>query len=1053
MRAVEMRFRTGPANFWRFSHLLLGCAILLVHAATAGAAISSSGDVTPDPSTTTSSQTLYIGRSAIGAMTVDDGSVVASGTSYIGYNTGGTGAATVTGSGSTWNSRNLTIGDSGSGQLIISAGGKVNSSAFGTIGDGPGSTGAVEVSGAGSEWNGSSFLTVGDQGSGTLIISDGGLVSNSIGEVGGFDGDGHATVTGAGSRWINSGTFTVGAFGRGTMTIADGGLVSSSAGSMGDGSGDSGRLTIEGSGSRWIVTNELTIGEFGVGILELYGGLAEVGRDTYVGRFSQGAGEIRFDGGTLTTGGLLAQLSDLHGTGTINTQGLVSDIDLVFDENNGLEQQIVAAEEPNQNVTINLDATAAGTMGAGYRAQGSLTITGGRSVSSRDGYLGFHSSAVGNAEVSGAGSTWALSGSLTVGNNGTGMLSITNGGAVDVAGATRLARSSNLASGIQFDIGTLTTQSLFASPNQLAGTGVINARGIVSDIDLVFDENHPFEQQFTFNSETDQNITVNLDVDGTGAMGAGYLGEGSLTIDNVAVDSSSGHVGVRPGSNGMASVTGEDGKWTISGELFIGQNGIGELTIDEGATVSSAAGRIGGGRVTVTGNGSTWTNSRGLAIGEALNATAELVIENGGTVTSASMFGAAPFGSGIGVQTLSTGKVTVTGAGSSWTHANSLTIGEDGTGMLTISNGGRVSSTGAVISASCNFCGGGSGTVTITDPGSEWIVDGTLTVSNGKPGTMTISNGGNVSSTAGAIAAVSQSNGTVNVAGNGSTWTMSGMLAIGSPGGGTGMLSVGPGGIVAVGGDTIIRGAGTLKLDGGAFTASSMQPSSGGQFQWTAGTLHVGRYNASLTNAAGVLAPGESAGQTLIAGNYTQQAAATLEIEIGGLNPMSQYDFVNVFNAVALGGHLQLSIIDDFMPGPQNIFTVLTAGGNVTGAFANIANGQRLLTADGAGSFLVHYGATSAFDPRQVVLTNFQSTILPGDFNHNGSVDAADYVVWRRNLSGNTFVDETNYQTWRTNFGRTAEQMAESTSVPEPAAIALMCSLLLVGLLTRVRFS
>ena len=45
-------------------------------------------------------------------------------------------------------------------------------------------------------------------------------------------------------------------------------------------------------------------------------------------------------------------------------------------------------------------------------------------------------------------------------------------------------------SAIKFNGGTLTTQSLYASPSgvssALTGTGVINANGLVSDVTLVF---------------------------------------------------------------------------------------------------------------------------------------------------------------------------------------------------------------------------------------------------------------------------------------------------------------------------------------------------------------------------------------------------------------------------------------------------------------------------------------------------------------------------------------------------------------------------------------
>jgi hypothetical protein len=60
---------------------------------------------------------------------------------------------------------------------------------------------------------------------------------------------------------------------------------------------------------------------------------------------------------------------------------------------------------------------------------------------------------------------------------------------------------------------------------------------------------------------------------------------------------------------------------------------------------------------------------------------------------------------------------------------------------------------------------------------------------------------------------------------------------------------------------------------------------------------------------------------------------------------------------------------------------------------------------------------------------------LPGDFNKDNIVDAADYVVWRKLNGGDTDA----YNAWVTNFGRTAQGLGGggqpgSPSVPEPAA-------------------
>jgi hypothetical protein len=70
-----------------------------------------------------------------------------------------------------------------------------------------------------------------------------------------------------------------------------------------------------------------------------------------------------------------------------------------------------------------------------------------------------------------------------------------------------------------------------------------------------------------------------------------------------------------------------------------------------------------------------------------------------------------------------------------------------------------------------------------------------------------------------------------------------------------------------------------------------------------------------------------------------------------------------------------------------------------------------------------------------------------GDYNANGVVDAADYVVWRKSLGeigsdlaadGNSdgFVDDSDYEFWRGRIGNLAENGADfqlAGSVPEPA--------------------
>jgi hypothetical protein len=67
-------------------------------------------------------------------------------------------------------------------------------------------------------------------------------------------------------------------------------------------------------------------------------------------------------------------------------------------------------------------------------------------------------------------------------------------------------------------------------------------------------------------------------------------------------------------------------------------------------------------------------------------------------------------------------------------------------------------------------------------------------------------------------------------------------------------------------------------------------------------------------------------------------------------------------------------------------------------------------------------------------------TTLPGDYNQDGEVDAADYVAWRNDPAA-FGGDPAGYNTWRASFGATAIGSGNATgiaTVPEPAAWFMM---------------
>lgn len=91
------------------------------------------------------------------------------------------------------------------------------------------------------------------------------------------------------------------------------------------------------------------------------------------------------------------------------------------------------------------------------------------------------------------------------------------------------------------------------------------------------------------------------------------------------------------------------------------------------------------------------------------------------------------------------------------------------------------------------------------------------------------------------------------------------------------------------------------------------------------------------------------------------------------------------------------------------------------------------------------------------------ANLLPGDFNNDGTVDAADYVVWRSNV-GNTVtlanetmsngrVTEEDYRVWRSNYGATNSLASQASAIPEPTGLLLACIASLPFTMRRKRYS
>jgi hypothetical protein len=116
-------------------------------------------------------------------------------------------------------------------------------------------------------------------------------------------------------------------------------------------------------------------------------------------------------------------------------------------------------------------------------------------------------------------------------------------------------------------------------------------------------------------------------------------------------------------------------------------------------------------------------------------------------------------------------------------------------------------------------------------------------------------------------------------------------------------------------------------------------------------------------------------------------------------------------------------------------------------AVAQVLQGGGFLGLVGIGSF---NGNQLGFDSKELssssgakLIVTYGAT-LPGDFDLNGKVNAADYVVWRNGL-GSTYT-AAHYDDWRAHFGSTLSTGAGlAAAVPEPGT--------LVGVLVACAFA
>ncbi len=188
----------------------------------------------------------------------------------------------------------------------------------------------------------------------------------------------------------------------------------------------------------------------------------------------------------------------------------------------------------------------------------------------------------------------------------------------------------------------------------------------------------------------------------------------------------------------------------------------------------------------------------------------------------------------------------------------------------------------------------------------------------------------------------------------------------------------------------------TFNNNNGAITlAHGAAISFGSTFNAGTGPLTgTGTIQAANVTAGGLVSPGSSPGTLTLTGNLNLLSTSTLLFEIGGGTQGVGYDLLSVGGNALLGGNLALQFLNGFHTtmAPDSTFTVFTSAG-LTGTFANVVNGQKLLTLDGSGFFQVNYGPGSAFSPNHIVLSNF--TVVPEPSTYAMLGIGAVIIVWQ----------------------------------------------------------
>lgn len=688
---------------------------------------------------------------------------------------------------------------------------------------------------------------------------------------------------------------------------------------------------------------------------------------------------------------------------TMGSAGLTSTL-RVFDGNfRPGNLYIASVAGSTSNLYLGAEAiarTTAGPLYVGYSGTGNLFLQSGATfLSSAGAGLGINTDAIGNATVTGQDSDWTINFTpLVVGSFGTGTLNILDGGNVTAA---------------SLEVG-----------EELASTGTINMSGNLATFSTTGTAN------IGGNTAAEPATSATLNI-GTGATMT--LGGTTNLRTNSTVNITGGTLNL----NTINITSGSQINWSEGTVNFATAPTIttavldafldGTHTLGANRTLSATAGQLPittpldltGGKISVP--SLVLYSNMDLGAFSTVTTTGQITIQSGATVQIRDF---ATVGAGTAIVN-NGGTILLDGPLAAITGGTTNFLGTiTGTGRF---SGGLNNSAGATIRA---------------QNGDHIIID---TIGRTNAGMIELSDG-----------TIEYTKSLTNLAGG----VISGrgvFRGSSSAPGGNGLINQGvlaySAGISDIYGDVdntitgkiVAAGASTVTFFDDVVNNGDIRTVTGSRSVFFGSVTGAGTFTGGgIVELEGDLKPGNSPANVTFGGSLQININAGLGIELGGTIKGAEYDSLTIAGVASLSGTLTTSLINGFVPAVGQSFEILTAAGGVDGTFDSVN-----LPALAGGLYL-----NLAYAPTAVTIS---VAGLLGDFNHNGTVDSADFVLWRKTLgqagsalaadaNNSGTIDQGDYNIWRANFGQNAVIGSGSSvppsAVPEPSSIMLLAAAL-----------